>query len=150
MITINLQTTVQPKESLKKKSWLSSLQPLVVSRRSGKPTCAPFRLSVVCVSSETVPVLKKWQFQHWRWIRETWCTNDPHYRIQPCSLPPMLLWSEWFDSLSGPQPDFLPLRPSVTTRPVTEFYGWVDANKVPLSKVAACLFPQRHAFLKHI
>ena len=40
--------------------------------------------------------------------------------------------------------------PSITTRPVSEYYGQLNAIKIPLLKMAACLFPYKHTFLNNV
>ena len=40
--------------------------------------------------------------------------------------------------------------PSITTRPIPEFYSYVDAVNAPLSKMVASLFPQQHSFLNNM
>ena len=44
----------------------------------------------------------------------------------------------------------LPVTPSITTRPILEFFSLVDAVKAPLSKMAASLFVQQHGFLNNV
>ena len=59
-------------------------------------------------------------------------------------------WVQYCLTLSGPQPDFSGDAIGITTRPITEFYSKLDAVKVPISEMAASLFPWQLNFHNNI